>query len=282
MQQADKVPGGQQLKLFYHISHMVTCFFEPVLRSILPLAHTGEYLLEFPFSCSVKLLDHFMVGEVFNFFSDPSFGCKSNKEYSTRDQADTRTSHFKDFREEGMYDLIFDMAIIELPSHVSLTEQVDMPVSDSHVDFFSFWMLHNPKGPIHEDVAPIIPLVVSKSFIACIHIAGEALANLEDENIQETVHDNLVCVDKYLWSHPSLLQKRLIFFTVKTGPGEWLGYVAVNPCVRLVEYAEELDKKYPTRFKTDEEVEDHLSGLLFNHSGHKQPKMTDTVCFRGF
>jgi hypothetical protein len=105
---------------------------------------------------------------------------------------------------------------------------------------------------------------------------------LEDENIQETVHDNLVCVDKYLWSHPNLLQKRLIFFTVDTDPGEWLGYVAVNPWVRLVEYAEEHNKKYPTRFKTDEEVGDHLSGLLFNHSGHKQPKMTDTINFLWF
>jgi hypothetical protein len=173
MQQADKVLGGQQLKLFYHIGHMVTGFLEPVARSILPLAHTSKYLLESPFSCSGKLLDGFMVGEVFNFFSDPSFGCKSNEVYSTRDQADT-TSHFKDFREEGMYDLIFDTAIIELPAHVSLTDQVDTPLSDLHVDFFAFWMLRNPKGPIREDVA-IIPLVVSKSSIACIHIAGEAL-----------------------------------------------------------------------------------------------------------
>jgi hypothetical protein len=141
MQLSDNITGRQQLKLFFHVGHMVTCFLRPVMNSILPLeSNNVSWLLEFPFSCSGKLLDHLIFGEDFKFFSDPVFGCKSMEKYSICNTADP-TSYYKDFQEEGMYDLVYDTAQINMATDQLLTVHDDSPLAEAHVDFWACWML---------------------------------------------------------------------------------------------------------------------------------------------
>jgi hypothetical protein len=137
----------------------------------------------------------FVFGEAFNFFSDPEFLCKSMKEYSTHDTPDLMSS-YNYFWEEGIYELVYDTAQMDLAPHKLLTGHDDTHLADAHANFWACWMLPNANEPIrHNDVA-IILLVVSKTFMTCIKLSGSKLSNLDDDSIRIKVLDHLICVDK--------------------------------------------------------------------------------------
>ena len=57
----------------------------------------------------------------------------------------------------------------------------------------------------------------------------------------------------------------MIFITVDFEPGSWLGFVAINPFVRLIMYAKEECRDTP-EFSDYWSPEDYIFGMVYNHS----------------
>jgi hypothetical protein len=278
-QLTDKTPAAQKLYLHFHEGHFESSFLEPVITFILP-AQAHELLFEFPFNCTGFMLDHFLEGNEFYLFSDSVFGKKGTEEYSMRDAAN-QTSCNKDFREEGMYDWIYDTAGINLDCYQKLCDPDTPHVSDPLVDFWSVWMLRNTGGWVQEDVA-IIPLIVCRAFEKGIELSNLSMKHPSNSMISEALTEVLAVVDKYLWAHKDLLQKRLIFYTANCDPGDWLGLVAVNPWVRLVVYADEQERKTPAALKDIDVADEILHGIFHNNSSGTEVGQEDTYSFLWF
>jgi hypothetical protein len=247
------------------IGHLESSFLEPVILSVLP-SEMEDVFVQFPFSCSGFMIDHFAHGDDLYLFSNSVFGKRGTEECSTRDAADP-ASCYKDFHEEGMYDWIYDTAFLDLNSYQSLIhpDSKHDRVRAEHVDFWAVWMLWNTGGLVQEGVA-IIPLFVCQSFMQAIALTSTTMKYPEDTNMHLALIEHLTMVDKYLWAHEDLLKKRLICFTAKVEIGEWLGFVAVNPWVQLLVYADRVGSKVAHDL-TDVDMEtDYLDRILHNTS----------------
>ncbi len=83
----------------------------------------------------------------------------------------------------------------------------------------------------------IVPMTISQAVISIFMGSKEHLNGLFRDKVKELVQGELVDIDKYLWGHPDLFQKRFIFFVVNNSANEWLGFTAINPWVQLVKVA---------------------------------------------
>jgi len=88
-------------------------------------------------------------------------------------------------------------------------------------------------------------------------------------------------IDKYLYGHPQLLTKRLIFFVVNQEREHWFGFCAVNPWLAILKQHVEQDSNEPTpRLHADftkKKFEQHQSGLLYNDGLHCRATKPDDI-----
>ena len=109
MQEEMGTPADQQLKLCSFVGHMD--FLQPSVKSIKPDSDS-DHLPNFPFNGNGNMRDAFTKDTNVYLFSKPSFGAKTGKTCSTCDMLDPETIN-KDFREDGMYDQIYDGTQVE-------------------------------------------------------------------------------------------------------------------------------------------------------------------------
>jgi hypothetical protein len=92
--------------------------------------------------------------------------------------------------------------------------------------------------------------------------------NIGNAEVQVALADCLSIVDKYLWGHPDLLEKRLILITTTAEAEQWVGFVLINPWVRLVKEAQASNKQNDlgNMKKKKFDLDTCLSGMICNTS----------------
>jgi hypothetical protein len=255
------IDESERLHLFYHEGPLKSSFLSPTDNSILPAADS-DGVIEFPFNCSGNMIDRFTSGDNIFLMSETSFGAVAGVEYAVRDTANSASIN-QNMRETEWYADIYDGAQINLAQYNALSD-TRTAMNDDHVDFFSSWLLRNESGAVAEDVA-IVPIHVCKSFIAAMDHLNDKNAFENDPELHSAALEHISVVDKYLYGHPTLLQKRLIFITVDFEPESWLGFVAINPFTRLILYALEQCRGTPDHSQYWS-PEDYVFGLIHNHS----------------
>jgi hypothetical protein len=178
-----------------------------------------------------------------------------------------------------MYKNVYDNMIMLVEVHEEFNVYPHHLV-ENHIDFWSCWMLRNSNTQVHED-EKIVPIVVSKAMVDALELSMNLFHGLEDVDVSVRVLSSLDVIDKYLWGHPSLFEKCLIFFTSLVTPDGYIGLVAVNPWVHLVQYAKETDKEFPLEAESDgpHGVNQFVSGLIYNHASDGTAPLTDALPF---
>jgi hypothetical protein len=273
LQDLESTPSTDRLQLFYLNEFLYDSPLEE-LSSVFPATTEDDCLLAFPFNCVGNHMEQFVHHQDKSLFSAPLFasiGTSVPSMYALRNMTDARPLPTAFVREEDMYAFVYDAAFITIDAHISER------LSRGHVDFWACWMLRNPNSPVAIDVA-IVPTMIVDSLERCIGLTGVGFKNMfvdtEERTAQDTtaeVLELLINIDTYLWGHPELFEKRLIFYSANNDPQGYLGFCAINPWVRLVEYAKEKGKRCST--KTEKEkgsagpATNFLSGLIYNHAG---------------
>jgi hypothetical protein len=98
------------------------------------------------------------------------------------------------------------------------------------------------EGDVANDVL-IVPLTVSASILSCMTLLDGDYQNLGKADVQVEMTSCLSIVDKYIWGHPDLLEKRLILITTTAEPDQWTGFALLNPWVCLVKAAKLSNKQ---------------------------------------
>ena len=270
IQVVNGIDAKERLQLFYHQGPLVSSFLEPSANSIVP-EDDSDVVLDFPFNWSGNAVDLFTKGEDIYLMAETTFGAIEGVEYALRDIANEASIN-QDLREEGMYATIYDGAEINQAQYNALSDTTKA-LTDEHVDFFSAWILRHHEGAVFDDVA-IIPLNVCKSFVACLDYLNDEKSLEDDPEVYKAALQHMTTVDKYLFGHPTLLQKRLIFMVVDFEPESWLGFVAINPFVRLILWAGDECRDTP-EFSDYWSSEDYEYGMVCNHSD-RSADPTDT------
>ena len=232
----------------------------------------GGVLFQFPFDCDGSFLDNVVIPEDDWLFAHPVFKPPNGVLYALRNATDTSPVESL-FREDGMYNGVYDSVVIEDKALLPL--QLDLPLSNPHVDLWSCWMLRHLDGDVCNDVL-IVPLCVTESIEKCFALLDGDYANLGKPKIQVEMAHCLFIVDKYLWGHPDLLEKRLILMATTE---KWIGFALLNPWVRLVKEA--ITSKKQTEFgnmkKKKFDLDTCVSGMICNKSYSLADSATDEV-----
>ncbi len=94
------------------------------------------------------------------------------------------------------------------------------------------WLLRNSKSDLAADVA-IIPPFITKAVKDLVSLF--ASPSCYNSDLNKKLVFQLDTVDKYLYGHPEILTKRLIFFVINDEEGQhWYGFCAVNPWQAIV------------------------------------------------
>ena len=109
---------------------------------------TGNHLLFcFPFDVEGTYMEKVVIPEDDWMFAHPAF--KSGSSYPLRNSTKACSTETL-FREEGMYDGLFDSVDVTTEDLASLKRSE--PFRDVHADFWSCWMLRHMDGDVSNDV----------------------------------------------------------------------------------------------------------------------------------
>jgi hypothetical protein len=113
-------------------------------------------------------------------------------------------------------------------------------------------------------------------MVESLNLAGDGFKNLFIDTeagsaveLCSSVGSLLYLVDRYLWGHPRLLEKRLIFFKTDDNSKDYVGFCAITPWVQLVKCARHQKKRCPAKEVTGKKgagpaVTTFLSDLIYN------------------
>ena len=126
------VPIVDRLMLF-HLDGILFPFPDAISVGVIP-TDKGT-LFEFPFNCEGKFMEQFTKdSNHLGLFSHPLFGAPSTENYALRDATDQRSYHTC-FRENGMYQDVFDTSFLEFKSLQNLKAETSGRLTNAQVDF---------------------------------------------------------------------------------------------------------------------------------------------------
>ncbi len=264
-QREDGTETENILVLLYQEACLFTKLHDGVVVKVDETLESAENLLfPFPFDCEGSYLEKVVIPNEDWLFAHPAFKASSGMLYALRNHTDPADSKVL-FREEGMYDGACDDAPIELQDLNSLKEE--QPLMGIHVDLWACWLLRHMEGDVANDVL-IVPLLVSASISACMELLEGDYQNLGKPVVLEKLTQYLSMVDKYLWGHPDLFEKRLILITTSSEPDQWTGYALLNPWVCLVKATRSSNKLNDcgNMKKKKFDIDTCLSGMICNNT----------------
>jgi hypothetical protein len=166
-------------------------------------------------------------------------------------------------REINQFERHFDSADINVDEYLDMKNAPEKYLKDQTMAFWGRWLLRNPNSVALQEAA-IIPPYITKEVV-----------NLFDKLINPgtygyDLNKNLIStldkVDKYLYGHPDLLQKRLVFFVVNQDSHHWYGFCALNPWNEIVMALRKRNAKgLHSEFK-NKRVLDYRAGIFHSDS----------------
>jgi hypothetical protein len=176
-------------------------------------------LFQFPFNCEGSYLDNVVIPEKDWLFAHPTFQPVPGTRYALRNPTYSRSGNSR-FREEGILNGVYDSAVVRQEDMEGLP--LGKPFTSVHVDLWSCWLLRHMEGDVAKDVL-IVPLIVSSSIQKCMLLVNGDYENLVKPTVLSEMVSCLSIIDKYLWGHPDLLEKRLILMTSTMDDDYWIG-----------------------------------------------------------
>jgi hypothetical protein len=128
-------------------------------------------------------------------------------------------------RSDNAYARKFDKGNVTRLEYTELRDDPTVFVTDGTIGLFGTWMLRNPNMDLNSDVAIIPPSLADllRQLFYRVGVDYEYRHYFNGE--METTLGN---IDKYLYGHPDILEKRLIFFICNVQKTHWFGLCAVN------------------------------------------------------
>ena len=195
-------------------------------------------------------------------FNFPPFNEKG-KDYVMRDMTThgRRDSQAK-IRSESQFEGKFDGVGVNCDEYLTMKESETNYLMDGPLNLFGHWIMQNSSLPMVQDVG-IIPLFIATQVTELFDYLK--FAPNYDHVMDAKLHRHLEAINKYLYGHPNLLQKHLLFFCVNQNFHHWFfGYCAVNAWQAIVRDHRNKEPMHLGLHKdfTYPQVMQHKSGIL--------------------
>jgi hypothetical protein len=238
MQAAEGEDRKSYLALFYRDGFVVTTylddahsffFLEGAQMKCLP-KDKSEFLFRFPYNTSGSELEDNLGDGALRLFYHQRKG-ERLEEYVLPENTPKSGLFKAAVREINQFERHFDSADINVDEYLDMKKDPEQYLKDQTMAFWGRWLLRNPNSVASQDAA-IIPPYITKE----VNNLFDKLINpgTYGYDLNKNLISTLDKVDKYLYGHPDLLQKRLVFFVVNQEFHHWYGFCAVNPWKAIV------------------------------------------------
>jgi hypothetical protein len=246
-------------------------FLDKQTLNIIP-PHKSDIMIKFPYNTVGRHMENNLNHDgSFRLLFHPLFS-PGEEEYVLPVGTNKPSLNKEQYRTENAYQRMYDNGSITKDEYTQLNTDPRVYLTDGTIATCGRWFLRYPDGDIQSDVAIIPPALsdlickmfdaIGPDFTYKIHYGKLLLHTLEN-------------VDKYLYGHQELLEKRLIFFVCNEYEYHWFGMCAVSPWKAIVQAHEKCkEAKLHGDFTKNKNLE-HKDGIIYNDSLGPQEKVTN-------
>ncbi len=213
-QEEDKVDPLLKLHLYQRDGFVITTylddkhnffFLEGANINCYPKGET-EVLFRFPYNTSGSVLETFLDVNSLILFKFPNF--RQKVDYVLPENVPSKGMFKGLVRPINQFEGHFDSADVDRAEYLLMKENPQEYIKEQTLFLWSRWTLRNPDSDYEKDVAVIPPFISGLVVDIVKSLAAPSCCNTSQNS---ALVSQLDLVDKYLYGHPQLLSKRLIF-----------------------------------------------------------------------
>ncbi len=157
-------------------------------------------------------------------------------------------------------------AVVTKKDVLSLKHKQTEWLKDSHIDLWYRWLDRDDKHHTMNQVAMVPTTVCQAVHIMLGEVGNQGIPNFRT---RMAFHIKIVC--DYLYGHPDLLGKQLVFMVFNQRDLHWAGSCAINPMVRVVQHHNQDKAEKDMSPLGTREVDKYLSGIIQNDGLSRRP-----------
>ena len=258
------------LALFFRDGFVVTTylgddhsffFLEGANRNCLP-KNDSDLMFRFPYNSSGSELEDNLGDGALQLFFQPRSG-KLVEEYVLPENTPKHGFCKLNKREINQFERHFDSADVAKDEYIDMKEKPKLYLRDQTMAFWGGWLQRNPNSVASQDAAIVQPYI-TKEVIRLFELLESP--GRYNEYFNSMLVASLDKIDKYLYGHPDLIQKRLIFFVVNQERHHWYGFCAINPWKVVVMALRKRNVEGLHSEFTNKKILDHRAGILHSDS----------------
>ena len=164
-------------------------------------------MFNFPFNTTGSELEGYLNDGCLKFWYDPA-KFRDKRDYMIPDSGPKRQQNHSKVLDVNQLKDCYDSTNVNYQEYVHMRDNPKVYIHDQTLVLWNLWLLRHPDSPEAKDVA-IIPPFIAKGIIEILY----DLSNPGHFTYQsaQSLKQGLDAVKFYLYGHPQLLEKRLIF-----------------------------------------------------------------------